>query len=49
MFLGLELVEYMTDIDFKICGYSMWPHFRDGEIVKCQQFDGQDLNAGHAL
>jgi phage repressor protein C with HTH and peptisase S24 domain len=46
MYLGLEPVEYMPNIDFKISGNSMWPNFRDGDIVSCQHFDGQQLNVG---
>ena len=49
MSLGFVLVEYMPTIPIRINGDSMWPTFRDGDIIECQTYIGQIVNVGDII
>ena len=49
MSLGFVLVEYMSTIPIRINGDSMWPTFRDGDIIQCQTYVGQIVNIGDII
>ena len=36
-------------LDIRACGYSMWPRLGDGDCVRIQPSDGQDLRTGDVV
>lgn len=43
---GFALVEIMTTISVRINGDSMWPMFRDGDVIQCLNYVNQQIMIG---
>ncbi len=43
---GFVLVEKMSKITVRINGNSMWPLFRDGDVIECEKYVDQKIMIG---